>query len=229
MQGNDAARAQAVRVGQRHHQLFLQHRLHQNSRLGGHQAVEADGDAPLAQRLQLLGLVQVVQGNAHLGTGAVKAGQQARHHVQHPRAKQPHIELAGQPLASALRALARPRRQRQDVGHFVQQRLPGRGQFHPFGGAQKQHRAQFFFQRPDLARQRRLRHVQPGRSAPEVQFFGQCQKVFHLPQVHAASRVDVGGVQFNTLKVLKTQNLVLDSIKHSPYLYPIDSACKAGK
>lgn len=69
--------AQGMGFRQSNHQCFLQHGQYPQTGLGGYQPVEADGDAALAQRLQLLALGQVVQLYAHLGTCPVEGGQQS--------------------------------------------------------------------------------------------------------------------------------------------------------
>lgn len=163
----------------------MQHGQHPQTRLGRHQAIEADGDAPLTQRLQLLALGLVVQFDAHLRAGAVESRQHARNHIEHTRAKNAHIQLARQALARTARALTCPLGQREDVGHFFQQRLAGRRQLHTLGRTYEQVGAQLFFNAANLPRQRRLRHVQAGSSPPEMQLLRQRQKVLHLPQVHS--------------------------------------------
>jgi hypothetical protein len=79
---------------------------------------------------------------------------------------------------------SRARRQRQQVGHLVQQRRAGFGEFHALGRAHEERRAEFVFQRADLPRQRRLRHVQALGGAVDVAFLGHGEEVAHLSQVH---------------------------------------------
>jgi hypothetical protein len=61
---------------------FAAHDLDGDVRLVGHQAAEAHRDAALAQRLDLLALGHVVQGQSDLGARAVELRQQCRNHAQ---------------------------------------------------------------------------------------------------------------------------------------------------
>ena len=178
---------QRVRFVHRHQQRLAQHRLDHQVRLGRDQAVEAHADAPFAQRLQLLGLGEVVQRDAHLRPLRVEFREHTGNDVQHARAVDAHVELSGQPLRRAPRALGRALRQVQQVGHLVQQRLARLGQLHTGRRAQEQRRTHLVFQRLDLARQRRLRHVQALGRAGEVALFGDRQKLAHVFEIHGAS------------------------------------------
>ncbi len=178
---------QRVRFVHRHQQPLAQHRLDHQVRLGRDQSVEAHADAPFAQRLQLLGLGEVVQRDAHLRPLRVELREHTGNDVQHARAVDAHVELSGQPLRRAPRALGRALRQVQQVGHLVQQRLARLGQLHAGRCAQEQRRPHLVFQRLDLARQRRLRHVQALGRAGEVALFGDRQKLAHVFEIHGAS------------------------------------------
>ena len=89
---------QRVRFVHRHQQPLAQHRLDHQVRLGRDQSVEAHADAPFAQRLQLLGLGEVVQRDAHLRPLRVELREHTGNDVQHARAVDAHVELSGQPL-----------------------------------------------------------------------------------------------------------------------------------
>ena len=185
---------------QGHHHGLAQHGLDADVRLLRHQAVKAHADAPLAQRLQLRVFGQVVQHDLHLGARLVKARQDARNHVQHTRAEQPHIQTANQTLARQPGALQRLLRQGEQVGGFLQQGAARVGERHALGGAHKQRHANFFFQGLDVARQRRLRQMQARGGTAYMAFFGHGEKVAHITQIHENS----GGCTRNTETVLNT-------------------------
>ena len=73
---------------------------------------------------------------------------------------------------------------RQQVAAFVEEHPAGVGQAHLAPVAEQQFHAQFLFQRLDVLRQRRLRHVQPLRGTHEAQFLGHGHEVLQLAQVH---------------------------------------------
>ena len=146
--------------------------------------MEAHVDAVLAQRLHLFALGEVVQVDAHLGAQRVELPHEARYDVEHARAEDADLQVARQARAAAEGALARQPRQLQDVGHVLQQRLCRLRQLHAMRRAQEQGRTQLLLDLPDLARQRRLGHVQPFGGAAEIALLRHREKVAHLPQVH---------------------------------------------
>ena len=174
---------QRVRFVHRHQQPLAQHRLDHQVRLGRDQSVEAHADAPFAQRLQLLGLGEVVQRDAHLRPLRVELREHTGNDVQHARAVDAHVELSGQPLRRAPRALGRALRQVQQVGHLVQQRLARLGQLHTAGQPVKQRRAHLLFKFADLLAEGRLRNPQPFGRAAEMKLLREASEIAQLSKI----------------------------------------------
>ncbi|EFV84982.1 hypothetical protein HMPREF0005_02404 [Achromobacter xylosoxidans C54] len=73
---------------------------------------------------------------------------------------------------------------RERGAHVIQERRAGLGQGHPAVGAVEQLDLQLAFELGDLQAQRRLRDMQPGGSAGEVEFFGQHGEITELADFH---------------------------------------------
>jgi hypothetical protein len=74
-----------------------------------------------------------------------------------------------------------------------QQLLAGFGQRDAAAVAVQQRLAQLHLQRPHLARQRRLRHLQVGRRTREAAHLGHVHEVFELLQIHADDGIAASG------------------------------------
>ena len=106
-----------------------------------------------------------------------------RPHRRHP---------VGQLAADGLRGGDRLVEVGQQPARAIQQRVAGDGQLHPVRRAAQQLAAQEPLDRADLAAQRRLREVQPRRSAAEVELLGDGDEGPQVPDLDAVGRLGKG-------------------------------------
>src|SRR5204862_6095833 len=121
---------------------------------------------------------------SHAGPASMELRQYARQHVVRSGADEPETHRAD------FAATERVRPGRDRVG-FAQQppgireeRITRRRQMNAAARAREQRRPELGFERLDLTRQWRLRHIEPRGRAAEVQRFGDCDEVPKLAQVH---------------------------------------------
>ena len=147
-------------------------------------AVEADRDAALTQRLDLLGLRHRMQDDLDRGIVVAESEEQLRNRVEDAGAEDRDVEPSELALPRALGAFRSLFDDGADVARFLEKQFPGLREFHPLGGAREQPYAEFFFQLLDLPCERWLRDVQARGCAADVLLLGHGDEVSKVSQVH---------------------------------------------
>ena len=100
------------------------------------------------------------------------------------RRKCPDRQIAGASSGGLLRQPSRMIEATEDVFRLAQEHAAGVRQRHVMTAPIEQRDANFGFELPDLLAQRRLRGVEPGGGAREVQLVGDRHEVAQMPQFH---------------------------------------------
>jgi hypothetical protein len=72
----------------------------------------------------------------------------------------------------------------QSAPRAIDQRPSRRRELHGARGSDKERIPDFFFQVPDLLRQRRLRHMKPAGGAAEMQLLGNGEEIAQVAEIH---------------------------------------------
>jgi hypothetical protein len=98
--------------------------------------------------------------------------------------KGPYRQIAGAPSGGLLRESARMRNATEDVFRLTQEGAAGARQRDVMTAPIEQRDANLHLELADLLAERRLRRVQSGRGAREIQFFRDRHEVPQMPQLH---------------------------------------------
>ncbi|MNS86056.1 hypothetical protein D3C72_1199410 [compost metagenome] len=199
--------------GQRRHKRLRPDHALRDGRIVECQPAEAEVDAARLERLQLLHRDHL--GQAHLdlaGVVAQHADQLGQHAVEHRR-HEADAEPALLVTADAPRTLQCFFQPLGQLERLFEQEAAGLGQLQATAHAIEQRHAHLFLELADLARQRRLGHVQQGCRPRHIEFLRDGLEIAQVPEFHGASLVG----SMHTHRVSIETSSVLDASKVKAY------------